>query len=122
MHVVRVRKEELVQRVAENRDRHRDEFEKGLDLYRKAVVAELETWLERARKGKEVATRTALVAPQDHTQEYEQLLDMLEMSVETEIELTAQEFAQYVRDDWGWKRQFTDSLHRNTRYLERRGR
>jgi hypothetical protein len=80
MHAVRVRKEELVQRVAENRDRHRDEFEKGLDLY------------------------------------------MLEMSVESEIELTAQEFAQYVRDDWGWKRQFTDSLHRNTRYLERRGR
>lgn len=122
MHRVRVKKQELMERVTENRDRHREQFEKGLDLYRDAVIAELETWLERARKGKRIRVRTQLAAPEDHTSEYEQVLDMLSMSVEEEIELTAQEFAQYVRDDWGWRRQFTATMRANTRYLERRRR
>lgn len=120
MHRVRVQKKELSDRVAANRDRHREQFSKGLELYKAAVIAELEVWMERARKGKRVRARTALVAPEDHTQEYDQLLDMLAMSVEDEIELTAQEFAQYVRDDWGWKRQFTNTMLNNSRYLERR--
>lgn len=47
---------------------------------------------------------------------------MLAMSVEDQIELTSQEFAQYVRDDWAWKRQFTDTIDATTQYLGRRGR
>jgi hypothetical protein len=31
---------------------------------------------------------------------------MLEMSKEDTIELTQQEFSQYVQDDWHWKDQF----------------
>ena len=40
------------------------------------------------------------------TKEYDQVIDMLDMSVDSEIELTHSEFRQYVRDEWGWSEMF----------------
>jgi hypothetical protein len=119
MRTVKVAKQELIARVQGNMETHRADFDAGLETYRKAVVQELEEWLDQARKGKRIRAYTELRAPEDHMEDYRQVLDMLEMSVDTEIELTHQEFSQFVRDDWGWKEQFTMSLESNTQYLER---
>lgn len=115
---VKVAKEDLIGRIQSNMDKHPAEFEAGLETYSKAVVQELEDWLERARKGKRVTAYTQLRAPEDHMEDYRQVLDMLKMSVDSEIELTHQEFSQFVRDDWGWKEQFTTSLASNTECLQ----
>jgi hypothetical protein len=115
---VKVAKEDLIGRIQSNMDKHRAEFEAGLETYSKAVVQELEDWLDRAKKGKRVTAYTQLRAPEDHMEDYRQVLDMLKMSVDAEIELTHQEFSQFVRDDCGWKEQFTMSLASNTEYLQ----
>ena len=115
---VRVSKTALIRRLQENRDQHREQFEKGLELYRKAVVQELEEQLARARRNESVARFSVLNQPEDHTENYNHAIELLDMSLDDEVELTAEEFAQYVRDDWGWKRQFADALRGTRTYLE----
>lgn len=115
---VKVNKTELVKRVSENREKHRKEFEEGLETYKAAVIKELEEWMEKAKAGKKVRAYTQLTAPEDHSDDYDQVLDMLAMSVDDEIDLTYQEFSQYVRDDWGWKQQFTNTIMSNSAYVE----
>lgn len=115
---VRVNKTALIRKLRENRDQHRGQFEKGLELYRKAVVRELEEQLERARRNETVVRFSALTQPEDHTADYDHAIELLDMSLDDEVELTAEEFARYVRDDWGWKRQFADALRTTRTYLE----
>lgn len=118
MRTVKVSKTDLLDRVRANRKAHRAEFEKALEDYQAAVIKELEEWLDAARKRKNVMRTTRLRMPQDQTGDYDQVVDMLEMSIEDTIELTHQEFAQYVRDDWAWKDQFTQTMMSNRTYLE----
>ena len=48
-----------------------------------------------------------LDAPINQIKEYDRAIKMLEMSVDNDITLSEQEFAEYVLDDWHWKNQFT---------------
>ena len=70
------------------------------------MIDELERRLSDARKGKRVDQRLRLVEPEDHTDNYERVLRMLEMSVDDEIQLDEHDFAQYVMDNGRWKDQF----------------
>jgi len=47
-----------------------------------------------------------LAAPEDHTNEYDAVIRMFEMSIEDEIELTGTEFMCFVQDEWGWSREW----------------
>ncbi len=115
MQSVTIKKVELLEKVKENRGNHRAVFERAIIVFRKKVIDELEASLERAKKGERIARMHSLVQPMDMTQEYDQAIAMMEMSVDEEIELTHQEFACYVLDRWHWKSQFTAS---NRGYVE----
>jgi hypothetical protein len=121
MQEVKVKTDELTRRVKANAKAHRARFEQALEQYRVAMIAELEEWLERARKGENVLRATILIQPQDHTKDYERVLDMLDMSVDDTITLQSYEFSQYVRDEWEWKGQFEAASAVNTRYLASKG-
>ena len=92
-----------------NREEHRTIFLEAQEGYRKAVIAAFEERLADARKGKRVNTYINLVEPVDQTKEYDRAIRMLELTKDTEIELTEQQFANYVMDQWQWSRQFTTS-------------
>jgi hypothetical protein len=109
MQKVTVKRDQLLAKVKENRKAHREVFEISLKGYRKAVVEHLEKLLDDAKEGKRIEHNVRMPVPQDQTPEYDQAIAMLEMSVDKEIELTAQEFACYVMDRWHWKKQFTAS-------------
>ena len=105
--VVRVNKGVLLAKLKENLARHREVFLKALDAYKKKVVEELDRRLDDARKGWRYDIAIGLAQPQDHTKDYDRVISLLEMSLNDELELTQQDFAIYVIDDWGWKQQFT---------------
>jgi hypothetical protein len=107
MRSVTMRKEELRGLVQANRNNHRRAFEKAIVEYRKAVITELDRMIERVKSGDVIEHFIRLPQPDDHTKDYDQVLDMLDYSVDKNIELTHSEFAQYVQDDWGWKDAFT---------------
>ena len=109
MRTVMVRKEELVEILLKNRERHGDVFEKSYKKFMRAVEEELEARLGRIRRGKSVNLHIRLPEPRDMTDTYDRALQMLEMETREEIELSEQEFQQFVQDDWSWKREFVST-------------
>lgn len=107
MHTIKVNKSELLSKLRDNRKAHRAIFEEACEGYRKQVVAELTAMLDEAKSGKRIRRSVNLIEPIDQTKDYDRAIMMLEMSTDTIIEITQQEFAQYVMDDWSWKNQFT---------------
>jgi hypothetical protein len=104
MHSVKVKRAALLEKIKANRDGHRDLFLKAQEGYRLDVIAELEQHLRDARDRKKISRALSLPEPQDHTEDYDSIIAMLEMSVEEIIELDAGSFQQYVLDKWSWKR------------------
>lgn len=115
MNQVTVRKGALLERLRENRVNHRVTFERALDGYRVALLKELKTRVRELGNGKTPNRVISLPEPEDHTDDYDRVITMVEMSVADQIELSAQEFARYVMDDWGWQQAFTQT---SSRYIQ----
>jgi hypothetical protein len=106
---VKVRVEDILPIVHENREMHREIFLKAVDGYKKKWIELLEVRLKDLRAGKKVYRAISLTEPQDHTEDYDRAITMLELCVDDEIVLHQAEFACIVMDDWGWKDQFTST-------------
>lgn len=103
---MRFDKNTLIESVQKNRDAHRAIFEEALEGYKKKAIDTLEAHMERVRRGDVYSLRVSYPEPVDHTRDYNRLLKMLELTVDDQIEITETQFAQYILDDWDWKRQF----------------
>lgn len=103
MHSVKVKRAEILERIKANRTSHRDLFLKAQEGYRLDMIEELDRMLKDARDGKVIRRHISMPEPQDHTADYDRVIDMLQMSTDEIIEIEAHEFDQYVRDNWVWK-------------------
>jgi hypothetical protein len=92
----------LLERLKANREGHRALFLKAQDGYRAAVILALDKALRDAQHDVAYRTYIALVAPEDHTSDYDTVIAMLEMSVEPTITVEQREFQSYVLDKWDW--------------------
>lgn len=112
MQNIRVQKHELLKRLRENGMEHRATFLKAQEVYRETVIKMLDAELAAVRAGQPFVIQklAVLIAPSDHTREYERVIRMLEMAIETEITLSEREFATYVDDDWGWMAAFAANV------------
>lgn len=106
METVLISKQKLLEKVKENRELHRTTFEEALQGWKYRVLEELEKAISDAKKGRDFRTYFSLPQPEDHTPEYDAVIDQIEWSEEGKIELTFHQFNQFVRDDWGWKQDF----------------
>jgi hypothetical protein len=114
MQTVTVNKETLKTIVQKNRDEHHSKFERAFEGYRKETISILEENLQELKGGGKIRHIRIDSAPEDHTADYNRILEMLEMSVDEEIDLLNSEFQQYVQDDWSWSHAWDTS---NTKYL-----
>ena len=106
MNSIKVKKSELLDVLKKNRGNHRIIFLEASEGYRAAAIEELDKMLADAKAGRKIRRSLTLVEPQDQTRDYDRAIRMLEMSTDDVIELEEHDFAQYVLDDWSWKRQF----------------
>jgi len=104
-------KDKLIEEITKNRDNHRAAFEAALGAYRDEVIKVLKEQLDQAERGERIPRGHGLTCPQDMTREYNQILAILDMTTDDEIELTQQEFACYVLDQWHWKQQFATTAN-----------
>lgn len=102
----RIPKSDLMERVQSNRDAHREVYEKAMDGYRGAAMKFFGEQLERAKDGKPFMTVFTEPMPEDHTGDYDLVLEGWAMTQDSEVELDMREFRQYVQDEWGWKKEF----------------
>jgi hypothetical protein len=106
MQNIKVRKTELLERMRDNRDAHREAFLAALEGYRQHALAELNDRVKALGEGRIPDISIDILRPVDHTRDYDRVIGMLEMDVEEELVLSETDYAQYVNDDWSWKRQW----------------
>jgi len=116
MDKIRVKKEELLTRLRKNRKEHREIFLEALEGFRKAAIQAFEKRIELIKQRKKISLHVSLDQPQDMTKEYDRVIEMLEMHLGNDIEVTAKEFRNYVQDDWSWSQSFYTS---NSSYSEK---
>lgn len=115
---LKYKREEVLARVKSNRDKHAAELELAMEGFRLEIIESIQKVLEDAAKelaavenGGVNAWKTAYFyvkpdRPEDHRSDYDQVIDMLEMTQAVELELDRSEFTRYVRDEWDWSAKF----------------
>lgn len=109
MQQVTIKKDALLATLTTNREKHTQIFEEAQVGYRKRVIDELDALLAKAKRGERVPSYWRLQAPVNQTPEYDRAILMLQMSVDDQVTLSAQDFESYVMDRWAWKKQFLAS-------------
>ena len=113
MKEVNVNVAELLEKLKENRTKHRGIFKDAQKGYRAEAIKQLDIALADAKAGKSINTEIYLEKPVDQTKDYDKAILMLEMHSEDYIDVSASDFSNYVMDDWSWKRNFiaTNSMY-----------
>ena len=109
MEKVTIDKNELLEKIRANRAAHRQIFEEALEGYRQRAIRILDEQIKDLRDGKTPQIIFGLDRPQDHTRDYDRVIMRLDMHQGSVFLLSEQDFAQYVLDDWNWKRQWAVS-------------
>jgi hypothetical protein len=121
---VKVRRGELLEVLRKNRERHIRDYKAACAGYREQALKRIDeifhdlrakiTGLKDGQTIAVVGLQFGLNVPQSHEKAYDQIIRMMEMSVDDEITLTCSQFACFVMDDWDWKEQWSAS---NATYL-----
>ena len=116
MKKVTVKQTELLEILRENRETHKTDYEDAYKGYLETCTETLEDILEDFKSGKLEIVQWTEFPPQSQVKDYDRVIRMLELSVDSEIELAADEFANFVQDDWHWKDSWTIS---NSAYMSK---
>ena len=103
---IRVSKTELLAKLRENQAKHRETFEAALAGYAAEARKLLKEHLKALSDGRTPKISIIIDRPEDHSRDYSRVIGMLEMHLGDEFELDETSYAQYVDDDWSWKRQW----------------
>ena len=108
---------ELIPILEKNKNAHRKVFEAAVEGFRKKQIEKFNEGIQELKRKGKLGTSYAYIVlslPFDATKEYEQVIQMLEMTTETIIDLTQKQFGQYIRDEWDWGERFSSSNDRYT--------
>lgn len=112
---IRVDKKQLLEALEKNKAAHGAAYEKAKAGYLKVTRQSLEDMLQRIVGGELLPRLWLDTPPDDHTGDYDDVIAMMQWSLDNTIELTQAQFKQYIQDDWGWKDAWTTS---NATYLQ----
>lgn len=97
-----INKSELRTVLVQNREGHREKFLAAQEAYRARVIFILDAKLKDAREGRDIDLAFRMPVPQDHTDDYDREIRMLDMEVGDTVVLREHEFDQLVMDNWSW--------------------
>lgn len=106
MRSVKIKTSELLTVLRKNRETHQSDYNLSITGYRETVLKQIKQALKKAQAGEDVNSMVSAVKPVNYAKSYDTVIRMLEMNSEDAVELTMQEFSQYVEDEWNWKQNF----------------
>jgi len=106
MHSVKINRNELLGIVRQNKEKHIKEFNEAVEDFKKAVIKVSEENIALVNEGK-IELKSIPIKPVSYESSYTRAIRMLELSVDTEIELELHDFDQLVQDEWQWKQTFS---------------
>lgn len=106
---IKADKAHLIETLKTNRDEHREIFLKAQEVYRQQMIAEMERALQEARDGGVIRRGYTLPVPEDHTADFNTVIQMMEWHKGKTVKLTTHEFRTYIENEWGWAPSFAAS-------------
>lgn len=104
---------DLLDKLEENRSRHREVFEAALAGWHEQATEKIAAMAAELKAGRYPNLTLNLPLPIDQTRDYDRAIVMVHMHQGDTIELSESDTAQFIQDDWSWKRQW---LHANSVY------
>lgn len=124
MREVKVRRDDLLVKVRENKEKHIREYKEACEGYRQQALVKIDEVtkhlvqkVQSLKEGEYIGLASitfGLDVPQSHEKDYDQVIAMLEMSVDDLLTIRSDEFACYVMDDWDWRADWKMS---NSKYI-----
>ena len=110
MEKVHVNKIELIKILKTNRDIHAKDYEEAYGGYRIAVERELKKKLKEVKAGGLFNLHfNNLSEPQSYVKDYDNVIGMLEVSTESDVYVTMEEYLRYYKNEWAWSRSWSVS-------------
>lgn len=110
MRSVKIYTSKLLETLKNNREKHIADYKEAMKGFREDAIAAMEKNLALAKDGKGINLYiNNVVLPTSYEDSYNTIIKMLEFSTDTTVELTMQEFSQYVEDKWAWKQTFAET-------------
>jgi len=110
---VNVSRTELLAKLKENLEIHKREYEEALVACHTKLIEDLVRTTKNVEKMTDPRKlknfRFQFAFPQNHTQEYIDVIEMLEMSIDENINLDSESFKAYIKNEWSWSGQFNTS-------------
>lgn len=104
---VNVDKIELIRILTENRAIHIKEYAEMMIEYKKEIIAECQKLQEfNMAATSDFKKRLTSSEPVSNEQEYDTILSMLSMSIDSNISLSTNEYTQYVLNEWFFTNSF----------------
>lgn len=107
MDQVRVKKAQLIETLRANRDEHAEQYQRAIEKYRERTLEWFNAQVEILKAGRDPQRSSPLPVPEEHTEDFDRVIEMMNWTLNDEVELSQMEFEQYVRNQWGWARTFT---------------
>lgn len=109
MNTITVDKATLLDTLRTNRDEHRAIFEKAMEVYAEKMIEELERRIAEIKAKSKIRRGFSLPEPEDHTDDFDTAIQMLEWDIGDEVNLSMGEFQQYIQNEWRWQQAFAGS-------------
>ena len=116
---VTVKRDDIIDALHQGLKKHKIEYRNAVSEYEEACVKFLEEALEHVKSGvfdREKIT-LSLIKPENYSDEYQRILDMLEYSVDETLTLDADTFRAYFKGEWSWQARFNDIVGSTKAYL-----
>lgn len=95
---VKVKRSDLIEKIKENKKKHIEEYDKAVIAYKEEALKQLEKLTEKANDGK-MNLKLDLITPVNVSEDYDKIVEMFEWEVEDVVELSQDEFIQFVQDE-----------------------
>jgi hypothetical protein len=106
MDTITVTKADLIEVLRKNREEHHAIYVEAKRVYREKMIEEMDRALAEARSGGPIKRGFSLPLPEDHTKDFDDAIEMLELDLGDTVELSLYEFRQYYKNEWGWAQSF----------------
>jgi hypothetical protein len=106
----KVNRTDLLEKLKENRDKHKKEYLSARKKWRKKATKALKKAYEKAEesKGEQIDEYplSGLPKPTHYLKSYDVMIARLTAEVEPTVELSDRDFQAYWMDEWTWTQQF----------------
>lgn len=109
MNTVTISKKKLLAELEKNKKEHKLIYDEALHGWQSEVTLSLTEALDKAMNNVEFITFLDIPKPENHLNEYSEIIDRVTWHEDDVIILDLREFNQFVRDSWDWMPHFLNT-------------